>query len=715
MPINLLPLPSHLRSRLLSHGVVAAVTFAAASVASGSALAQQAPTMLPPVSVQTQGQVDEASPLKRTMTSQSKYGGEIMDTPQSITVVTEELMEEQHVIRMRDALRNVPGISLGSGEGGNQGDTIFLRGFSTRGDMYLDGVRDFGSYNRDTFALQSVEVLKGASSTIFGRGSTGGVINNVSKEPISQNLNEVDLSSGTSPSGRGTGDFNYVFNETTALRFNAMAEYSETTDRNYVNSQRWGIFPSLTFGMNTNLEVNFNYLHQAEDNLPDLGIPFYFGKPAPVNRNTFYGYADFDYEKTYVDVATNRVKWNIDSAVTLTNSLRYGNESREQSPTAPRLAAGTTINTPLSAVQVTRSKPTSDRDYQNITDQSDFLVTAKTWDLGHTINTGVEFAWETFKQTNYVITGNPNATLINPNAFQTTPVVRQVSSMTTTDTNSQAFYIQDKVAVTDWLDLLGGFRFDRFEATLTPIPTTATNTITSVNRIPSGRAAAIVKPDDIQSYYFNWGTSANPSAENFTLANNTAAVAPETSEIYEIGAKYDLLEKRLGIQAAIYKLVKNNTRIPDSTGSFFVLDGRQMVQGGELSVVGKITDKWQTMTGLSVMSSDNSSTQPANNGKDLVNTPSVTWNIWTTYDMFQNFTVGGGVFYVGEYYADVGNQNQIPAYTRVDMMASYKIDKNFALQLNIQNLLDKQYFTGSGGNVLPGAGRTGILTGTYKF
>jgi len=695
----------------MSHGVVAAVTFGAVA-ASSSALAQQAPTMLPPVSVQTQGQVDEASPLKRTMTSQSKYGGEIMDTPQSITVVTEELMDEQHVTRMRDALRNVPGISLGSGEGGPQGDNIFLRGFSTRGDMYLDGVRDFGSYNRDTFALQSVEVLKGASSTVFGRGSTGGVINNVSKEPLSQNMNEVEISGGTQPSGRGTGDFNYVFNETTALRFNAMAEYSETAERNYVNSQRWGIFPTLTFGMNTNLEVNFNYLHQNENNIPDHGIPFYFGKPAPVNRDTFYGYADFDYEETSVDVATNRVKWNIDPAVTLTNSLRYGLESRSQSPTAPRLAAGTTINTPLSAVTVNRSKPTSDRDYQNISDQTDFLVTAKTWDLGHTINTGVEFAWETFKQTNYVITNNPAATLINPNAYQTTPKKGQVSSMSTTWTNSQAFYIQDKVAVTDWLDLLGGFRFDRFAATFQANTGSA---LTSVDRIPSGRAAAIIKPDEIQSYYFNWGTSANPSAETFTLANNTAAVAPETSEIYEVGAKYDLFEKRLGFQFAAYKLTKNNTRIPDPTGSFIVLDGRQWVQGGEASVVGKITDKWQTMSGLSVMTSDNSSSTPANNGKELPNTPNLTWNIWTTYDVLPKLQVGGGLFYVGEYYADAANQNQIPAYYRIDLMSSYKIDDRFGLQLNIQNLLDKRYYEGSGGNVLPGAGRTAIFTGTYKF
>lgn len=713
MPVHPPPLPGPLRARLLSHGVVAAVTVAATAVASGGAHAQQAPTMLPPVSVQTPGQPDEASPLKRTMTSQSKYGGEIMDTPQSITVVTEELMDEQHVTRMRDALRNVPGISLGSGEGGNQGDTIFLRGFSTRGDMYLDGVRDFGSYNRDTFALQSVEVLKGASSTIFGRGSTGGVINNVSKEPMSQNLNEVDLSGGTSPSGRGTGDFNYVFNETTALRFNAMAEYSETADRNYVNNQRWGLFPSITFGMNTNLEVNFNYLHQSEDNLPDLGIPFYFGSPAPVGRETFYGYANFDYEKTQVDIVTNRVKWNIDSAVTLTNTLRWGREDRNQSPTAPRIPAAVTINTPQSAINVTRSKPTSDRDYNSYTDQTDFLVTAKTWELTHTVNTGLEFAYEAFAQTNFNVNNNPAANFLFPNTYQATPQKGAVSSMSETTSNSQAFYIQDKVGVTDWLDLLGGFRFDRFSATLNPSP--QATSVNAVNRIPSGRAAMIVKLTEEQSYYFNWGTSANPSAENFTLANNTAAVAPETSEIYEVGAKYDLFEKTLGIQAAIYKLEKTNTRIPDPTGSFFVLDGRQWVQGGELSVVGKITDKWQTMSGLSVMSSDNSSTTPSNNGKELPNTPNLTWNIWTTYDVIKNLQVGGGLFYVGEYYADAANQNQIPAYYRIDLMSSYKIDDRFGLQLNIQNLLDKRYYEGSGGNVLPGAGRTAIFTGSYKF
>lgn len=712
MPINPIPLPNPLRSRLLSHGVVAAVTFAAAA-ASGSALAQSPPTVLPPVSVQTQGQVDEASPLKRTMTSQSKYGGEIMDTPQSITVVTEELMDEQHVTRMRDALRNVPGISLGSGEGGNQGDTVFLRGFSTRGDMYLDGVRDFGSYNRDTFALQSVEVLKGASSTIFGRGSTGGVINNVSKEPLSQNLNEVDVSGGTQPSGRGTGDFNYVFNEKTALRMNVMAEYSETADRNYVNSQRWGLFPTLTFGMNTDLEINFNYLHQQEDNIPDLGIPFYFGAPAPVGRETFYGYADFDYEETQVDIVTNRVKWNIDSAVTLTNTLRYGNESRSQSPTAPRIPAGVTINTPQSAINVTRSKPTSDRDYQNITDQSDFLVTAKTWDLSHTVNTGIEIAWETFDQTNFNISNNPAANFLYPNTYQSTPIKGVVSSSSTTNTNSQAFYIQDKVGVTDWLDLLGGFRFDRFSAQFRN--NVNSGNLNSVDRIPSGRAAAVVKPTEQQSYYFNWGTSANPSAENFTLANNTAAVNPETSEIYEVGAKYDLFEKTLGIQAAIYKLTKTNTRIPDPTGSFIVLDGRQWVQGGELSVVGKITDKWQTMSGLSVMSSDNSTTTPSQNGKELPNTPNLTWNIWTTYDIIPKLQVGGGLFYVGEYYADAANQNQIPAYYRIDLMSSYKIDERFGLQVNLQNLLDKRYYEGSGGNVIPGAGRSAIFTGTYKF
>lgn len=709
MPTSLLPLPSQLRARLLSHGVVAAVSFAASS----SAFAQSAPTMLPPVSVDTQGQVDAASPLKRTMTSASKYGGEIMDTPQSITVVTEELMEEQHATRMRDALRNVPGISLGSGEGGNQGDTVFLRGFSTRGDMYLDGVRDFGSYNRDTFALQSVEVLKGASSTIFGRGSTGGVINNVSKEPLAQNLNEMDISGGTQPSGRGTGDFNYVFNDTTALRFNAMAEYSETTDRDYVHSQRWGLFPSITFGMNTNLEVNFNYLHQSENNLPDNGIPFYFGSPAPVGRQTFYGYANFDYEETQVDIVTNRVKWNVNNDITLTNTLRYGNESRSQSPTSPRLPTTVTPNTPQSAVTITRSKPTSDRDYENYTDQSDFLINAKTWDYTHTINTGFELAWETFSQTNYNIYNNPNANFLFPDAYQATPVKGQVSSMSTTTTNSQAAYFQDKVGVTEWLDLLGGFRIDRFAAVFNPAP--QATSLVSVDRIPSGRAAMIVKPTEEQSYYFNWGTSANPSAETFALANNTAAVAPETSEIYEIGAKYDLLEKRLGIQLAAYKLVKNNTRIPDSTGSFIVLDGRQWVQGGEASIVGKITDKWQTMSGLSVMTSDNSTTQPANNGKELPNTPTLTWNIWTTYDVLPKLQVGGGLFYVGEYYADAANQNQIPAYYLVNLMASYKIDDRFGFQLNLNNLFDKRYYEGSGGNVIPGAGRTAIFTGSYKF
>ena len=249
------------------------------------------------------------------------------------------------MFRVRDALRNVPGVTIGVGEGGAQGDTFILRGFSARGDLYMDGMRDLPSFNRDSFNLEAIEVFEGPSSTLFGRGSTGGGINQVSKLPQPKSFYELEGGIGNADYYRGTGDFNHVFNDSIAVRVPVMAETSGVAERNVTEQNRWGVAPSFTIGMNSPTKFTLNYLHLQDDNIPDFGIPVYFGKPAPVNRSNFYGYRDFDYEKDWADVLTGQIKHEWNSSLSATQSLRYARVSREQSPTSPRIPGATLEST----------------------------------------------------------------------------------------------------------------------------------------------------------------------------------------------------------------------------------------------------------------------------------------------------------------------------------------------------------------------------------
>ena len=211
------------------------------------------------------------------------------DTPQNVTVIPQLLLTEQAVNNVQDALKNVPGITLNAGEGGTHGDNINLRGFAASDDFFLDGLRDTGFYTRDSFNLEAIEVYKGPASTLFGRGSTGGVVNQVSKSPQLSDFARGTLVGGTNSELRGTADVNYAFGDSSAFRVNAMGMKSEVADRDFVRNRRWGVAPSVSFGLGQPTTVTVEYFHQEQNDIPDYGIPFAFGAPVPVPRNTYYG------------------------------------------------------------------------------------------------------------------------------------------------------------------------------------------------------------------------------------------------------------------------------------------------------------------------------------------------------------------------------------------------------------------------------------------
>ena len=242
----------------------------------------------------------------------------VQDIPQSITIVPREIMNEQAATTLRDALRNVSGIGIAAGEGGGaQGDNFTLRGFNARNDIYLDGVRDQGTYFRDTFNIQSVEVLKGPASIYFGRGSTGGIINQVSKAPQLEGFYDGTVGAGSGPYFRGTTDINQPLGPTMALRLNAMAHHADIVDRDHVKVSRQGVAPSFTIGLGTPTQMNFNYFFQHEDNIPDYGFSFFNGEPVRVNRDTWYGLTKHDYEKTYANVGTISLNHQFSDALNL--------------------------------------------------------------------------------------------------------------------------------------------------------------------------------------------------------------------------------------------------------------------------------------------------------------------------------------------------------------------------------------------------------------
>jgi catecholate siderophore receptor len=642
--------------------------------------------------------------------------------PQSITVVPQELMQEQAVTSFRDALRNVTGISLAAGEGGGaQGDNLTLRGFSARNDYFLDGIRDQGSYTRDVFNLESIEVLKGPSAVLFGRGSTGGAINQISKTPRLEPLYTGTVSVGTGQLYRGTADIDQPLSKTTAIRVNLLAHSQNFVDRNEAHAQRFGFAPSITFGLGTPTQLTLSYLVQTEDNIPDYGLPYLFGQPVPVERDNFYGLADEDFEKVLLNIFTVRLDHRFNEQLNLRNTLRYSRTDRQAEVTTLSIAGTPTPTTPLSSIQVSRgTRPGRDTEESILTNQTELIAGFHTLSFKHTLSTGLEVARETFDAKRFTHANVPNADLLNPEVRpDTSRETEAISARTSTDTTSFAIYALDQIRLLPQLDLIGGLRFDLFAADFDSFLNNQSFNRTDTKL--SWRTGLVFHPTPTQSYYFASGTSFNPSAEALALAANNADTPPEENISFEVGAKIGLFNDTLSLQGALFRIDKTNARTTDPDTLLLVLEGKQRVQGFEVGLTGRPLPRWNLFTGFTYLDSKVLESQDVQNGvpvegKQLQNTPRYSANLWTTYDIGEKWQVGTGVFYVSERFANTSNTNEVPKTVRWDATVAYQINRNIQLRFNAQNLTDALYFDGiHPSHVVPGAGRTFILTGNFRY
>lgn len=721
-------------------------------------------TKLPDVVVK--GQQEPATPYKPEAVSSPKYTQPLRDTPQTLNVVPRAVFEDQGATTLRDVIRNVPGISFQAGEGGvPAGDQMSIRGFSSRTDMFVDGVRDVAGYTRDAFNVEAVEISKGPNSAYSGRGSTGGAVNMVSKSPKLDPSYGGSASIGTDQYYRTTADLNQPIPELgklgiegSAFRINGLFHDQDFAGRDFVHDQRWAVAPSLAFGLGTDTRVILRYQHLQENNLPSYGLPFVsnsnnpfggasaVGKVAPLPFDSFLGLADRDYEDITSDTISGRIEHDFNDKLTLRNNTTYGRTVRDSVITAPRVVAITAANAndpvfgPNTSVPGVGGNYGLNHEFQSrdqtddvIANQTDFAAKFDTGRFEHNLVTSLEYTHET--ELNYLRSATAGTAFPFPahtsNPFNSNPYdpfhpffrTGAKNEAITDDVGLSAF---DTVKLSEkWL-LSFGARGDYYDTTYNQTATTGALTRFERSDLePTWRTGLVYKPVETGSIYFGYGTSFNPSAEGFTLAANNVDLEPEFSNSYELGTKWDFFKERLSLSAALFRTDKQNYRNTDPVTSIVTTSGEVQVQGIEFGLSGKITDDWSVYGGYAIMESEilKSSTRTTYNGvsiaeqgHQLSNTPSQTGSLWTTYNLPLRFTVGTGVQFVDKRYSNNIETSSVPGYWLQDAMVSWKANDHLDLRLNVSNLWDTEYIDRvGGGHSIPGIGRTVILTASVKF
>jgi catecholate siderophore receptor len=650
-----------------------------------------------------------------------------LDTSQSVVTVDAKDLAQQNLALLQDALRNVPGITLNSGEGGSHGDSVNLRGLSIPDSFFLDGVRDIGQYQRDTFNSEAISVLLGPASAVFGRGSTAGVINSISKAPLLTPAGSISVSGGTGDYWRGTGDFNLPLSDTAAARIAVMDQRNEVVDRDQVVYRRYGVAPTLALGIGTPTRLTLSYFKEEENNLPDYGIPFIDGVPAAVNRSSYYGLVNYDNTRTNTNIGTLRFEHDFGDDITLSDSARYGNYGFKYLVSAPFLGNDTVAPPPpgtsYADIDVSRDQPSSAGTTSLALNRTDLTSRFAVAGVKNVLTTGLEVSKEQSNVSRYTnglddIAPTP---LLHPDGFGTPATPLTTYSNPRGRGNDVSVYALDSIAPSPHWDVDAGLRWDRFASSFSePISQTG---FSRIDTFLSPRAAVIFKPDDARSYFLSYGTSYNPTVEYLVIAPSDQSLSPEKTSNLELGAKIRILGGRAELTGSLFDTRVRNARNSDPDDP--TIQGApfdQRVKGVEVGINGYVMEEWEVAASYTHLDDKITATSdPLALGKMAPNTPHDAANLWTTVEPTEAWTIGGGLTAVSHRYADTDNTAGVPAYVFFNAMTSYTVNAHFKLQLNLNNVTNKLYFTGvyySGvdeNHAVPSAGRTLIGLASYRF
>jgi catecholate siderophore receptor len=661
----------------------------------------------------------------------------IVNTPQAISTLSRDDLDRRGVNTLSDALRVIPGISMGAGETSWQGNNVILRGFTTRNDMFLDGMRDYGYYFRDPFNSESLEVLKGPGSMLFGRGSTGGIIHQVSKLPSMMPLADISLAAGTDDTQRATLDYGTPIGSNSALRINAMGHVSSVADRDGARNRRWGLAPSVAFGLDTSTRLFLSYMHQEEHNRPDYGVPWFNGAPAKVSRDSYYGFRD-DYLDTTVNIGTARFEHDVTQHIMLRSQLRYSHDTRAFRTSEAVIPANTPADTPLQNISVNRNEFSGFSKDQFLQSQTDMTIRVATGAIKHSIVAGIELGREMPRPTYIFHQGVITTSLVNPPEQSFAEAGSYVRLRARTRADTLGLYALDSIAFGDRWMAIAGMRWDRFNAHYQSTGYTNAGTIaatTSSDRTDekaSLRGAIIYKPAAAASVYMSYADSFNPSAEGIeslvsagrSVAQANVSADPEKGRIVELGSKWGLFGSRLLLTGSLFQITKTNVRIPDPLiANANINGGRQRVRGAELEAVGQITGQWSVRTSYSFLDSETThSDNPAAGGSPRIGealpiAPRHSAVFQTDYAISDRLAVGGGATYQSSRLGQNTNTSLLraPGYTIFEARARYRLLDTLIVQANVYNLTDKFYYDQLHPfHVVPGAGRSALLTLVWK-
>jgi catecholate siderophore receptor len=645
----------------------------------------------------------------------------LIDTPQTITAISEAVIQLQGATDLRDVLRNDPSVSAHADEDNAQGTNVYIRGFSARYDMYLDGQLDFGSYYRDPFNLEGVEVLTGPSSVLFGRGSTGGAIAQGSKKPRADEFADGTLSVGTDRLERVTADANLPLLQGTAFRVNGMAQEAGIAGRDVVGTKRVGIAPSFSAGMDSTTQLTISYLYQRQWDKPDYGVPWVdigaptnVSHPAPVPPDNFYGFQS-DYSHVSVNLLTASLRSEPAENISLRNQVRYGVYDQEYREAEPGIRPIIAPGTPLSTITVTRTERGGSAHQTFLDDQLSFTAGFETFGVQHRLVAGAEAGRQNSRPTVLKFSGVPGTNLMAPNEDQAFSATSTPSSVVHFVANTQALFATDTLRFGEHWELNGAARVDRFAAHYrNEVPSPVTLEHTDV--VPSWRGAAIYKPIPDVSVYAMYGTSFDPSAEGLSLSASTANLAPERSHSVETGAKWDA-NKYLLLSGALFRTVMSNLREASPTDpSTQILAGTARSEGLELEAQGYPTRGWLVLAGLTYMDALILSSPNGDRGSQLQNAPRTSLRMFSAYDLTGRLTVGGSIAYSssrvpGTVVDGNGFRQQVPGYWTASASARYRVASRISLQLNVDNIADRRFYDGLDDNhVNVSAGRSARLS-----
>ncbi|QNX87155.1 TonB-dependent receptor [Acinetobacter seifertii] len=748
--------------------IVSSAIASSLSMIATTAMAQETVSQLP--TIHTQATHEES--LKVDESANSKLVSPLLDTPKSVSILSQKLIKDSNSNTLLEALRYEPGITLGAGEGGTPfTDMPYIRGYSAQSSVYVDGVRNSTSQNRDMFAIEQVEVIKGSSSALGGGGSVGGSINLIPKVAHEGDVYQGSIQGGTDNYRHIQLDANKDFGNGVAGRVVVMGHENEKAgSNNGAEYARAGIASSLAFGLDTATRGTLSYYYLRSNDEPDAGIPFLpvGGKPIDVKQGTYYGWKARDFDKRENHIGTFKLEQDLADDLTLSNTMSYTKSKSDYIYT----------NADDSKGNVTKNGTISRRALSRIVDTdgySDQLALKGKFNTGalkHSFNTGAEWSYQQSNQGVYTFTDASGTTstvhntscpvssalsngwctsVDNPMNGAFTDTLGTIKNQYTTRSRTVSLYALDSIEFNpQWLLNLG-VRWDKFETERkynkniyktvggtngnysNDISIAAGQKFENDSDYFSYQAGLVYKPTENGSIYASFATSANPvgvdqgdGADALSTSSQQANdLSPEKARTFEVGTKWDLFNNRANLTAAIFRTEKQNTRIAIDANTT-TNAGESKVDGFEVGFNGKVTDKWEVSAGYSYLDSElikAAYNAVAQEGKPLPFVAKNSATLWSTYRVLPKLTLGAGAEYRDKVFTNTNTgttmleDKYLPTYTIYNAMAKYDVNKNVNLQLNINNISDKRYFTSAhpAHYAFEGNGRNAVLAINFKY